>query len=256
MPDSDVAGARLPNASDATPIRLNSHAKARKMKARGGNGSLQPANVNPTFLRQPVGEHGGGSNEEAGVSATQGRSLRQLIGPVGSDYLNRAVPPAWVCAVLAASVGVALLIELPAMAAAALLASAVVAYWPQRRRPALGVWRLLGLAGLAAVAWVPEPDGLAEWFEHGLSLAIAALAGASICTHLVQARRLSRALQQAADGMDDQHLLALLPEEAAQAARQWRAGDDSRRQELAAVMHLAVMHAALSPQMRAGMLDA
>lgn len=201
-------------------------------------------------------EHEGESNEEAVVSATQGRSLRQLVGPVGSDYLHRAVPPAWVWALLAASVGVALLVELPAMAAAALLASAVVVYWPRRQRPALGIWRLLGLVGLAVAAWVPEPDGLAQWFEHGLSLAMMGLAGASTLAHLVQARRLSRALQRAADAMDDQHLLALLPDEAAQAARQWRAGDDSRRQELAVVMHLAVMHAALAPQRRAGMLDA
>lgn len=184
------------------------------------------------------------------------RSLRQLVGPVGMGYLRRAVPPPWVWTALAAGVAAACLIELPATAAAALLASAIVVHWPRRARPALGYWRGLGLALLAALAWAPEPDSLSQWFEHGLAIALLALAGLSALAHVLQARRLSRRLQQAADAMDDSRLLALLPGEAATLARRWRAGDDSHADELAVVMHLAVMHAALAPEAASGALDA
>lgn len=190
------------------------------------------------------------------MTTLQGRSLRQLIGPVGADYLRRAVPPAWVWTALLAAVAVTCLVELPAVAAAGLVGSAVIVHWPRRRRPSLGHWRLFGLAVLAMMVWVPEPDVMSEWFEHGLSVALLALAGASVASHVMQSRRLSRELQQAADAMDDNHLLALLPNEAAQLARQWRAGDDSRHDELAVVMHLAVMHAALAPRLqRSGTLQ-
>lgn len=184
------------------------------------------------------------------MTTLQGRSLRQLIGPVGADYLRRAMPPAWVWTLLLAAMAVTFLVELPAVAACALVASAVVVHWPRRRRPSLGHWRLLGLGLLAMAAWAPEPDLMSQWFEHGLSLGLLALAGVSVAAHVMQSRRLSRELQQAADAMDDQHLLTLLPHEAAQLARQWRAGDDSRHAELAVVMHLAVMHAALAPRLQ------
>ncbi|GAB3045691.1 hypothetical protein GCM10027214_04420 [Stenotrophomonas tumulicola] len=190
------------------------------------------------------------------VEATYKRSLRQLVGPVGVGYLRRAVPPGWVWAGLAVLVAAACLIELPATAAAALVASAVVVHWPRRKRPSLGYWRVMGLLVLALLAWAPEPDLLSHWFEHGLAVALLALAGGSALTHVLQARRLSRRLQHAADAMDDHSLLALLPGEAASLAQRWRAGDDSHANELAVVMHLAVMHAALAPQMQAGAVDA
>ncbi len=61
---------------------------------------------------------------------------------------------------------------------------------------------------------------------------------------------MARQLQGAADSLDDAQLLALLPADAAQLAQRWRAGDDRHAPELAVVMHLAVMHAALAPRMR------
>lgn len=189
------------------------------------------------------------------MDITNKRSLRQLVGPVGMGYLHRAVPPPWVWTALAALVAAGCLIELPVTAAAALLASAVVVHWPRRKRPELGYWRLLGLLLLAVLAWAPEPDVLSQWFEHGLAIALLALATVSALTHVLQARRLSRRLQQAADAMDDSRLLALLPGEAATLAHHWRAGDDSHADELAVVMHLAVMHAALSPRMQGGAVD-
>lgn len=190
------------------------------------------------------------------MDVTSKRSLRQLVGPVGLGYLRRAVPPGWVWTVLASLVMAACLIELPVTAAVALVASAVVVHWPRRKRPALGYWRLLGLVLLAVLAWAPEPDVLSQWFEHGLAIALLALATVSALTHVLQARRLSRRLQHAADAMDDNRLLALLPGEAATLAQRWRAGDDSHADELAVVMHLAVMHAALSPRVQGGTVDA
>lgn len=178
----------------------------------------------------------------------QQRSLRQLVGPVGADYQRRALPPAWVWAALALLLAAAGLSELPAMAAVALVASAVVVHWPQRgRAPWLG-WRLPALAVLAALLWGPEV--LSQWFEHGLAFTLMSLASLSIAVHVWQSRQRARELQVAADALDEAQLLALLPADAAQLAQRWRAGDDRHAPELAVVMHLAVMHAALAPQLR------
>ena len=184
------------------------------------------------------------------VNGEQGRNLRQLVGPVGGDYLQRALPPGGVWAMLVLLLGIASLGALPALAATALVGSAVVVYWPQRGAVWPGHWRVVGLAVLAMVAWAPEPDLLSQWFEHGVALLLLALALATTASHVLQARRLARRLQQAADALDEPQLLALLPEEATAIAAAWRAGDDSRGEELAVVMHLAVMHAALRPQCR------
>lgn len=178
-------------------------------------------------------------------TAVRMRSLRQLVGPVGHVYLGRALPPGWLWGLLTLVVGVAAMAELPAAAAAMLIASAVVVHWARRRRPSLGPWRAIGLAALAVLAWSPEPDLLAQTVEHGVALVLLALALASAISHVVQARRLSRRLQHEADALDEQRLLALLPDDAATLARRWKAGDDSHADELAVVMHLTVMHAAL-----------
>lgn len=182
------------------------------------------------------------------TEATQPRSLRQLVGPVGAQYLQRALPPGGVWVMLVLLSGVASLGTLPALAATAVVASAVVAQWPQRGTLWPGHWRVVGLAVLAMLAWAPEPDLLSYWFEHGVALVLLTLAAATAAGHVLQARRLARRLQQAADAMDEQRLLSLLPDEAASLALAWRAGDDSRGEELAVVMHLAVMHAALRPR--------
>ena len=96
---------------------------------------------------------------------------------------------------------------------------------------------------------------LSQWFEHGLALTLMSLASLSIGVHVWQSRQLARQLQASADALDDAQLLALLPVDAARLAQQWRAGDDRHAPELSVVMHLAVMHAALSPRLRGqGML--
>ncbi len=182
------------------------------------------------------------------TDASQQRSLRQLIGPVGADYQRRALPPGWVWTVLAVLLAATWLTELPATAAAALVASAVVVHWSQRGRFHWLGWRLPGLAVLAALLWGPEV--LSQWFEHGLAVVLMSLASLSIGVHVWQSLQVARQLQGAADALDDTQLLALLPADAAELARKWRAGDDRYAPELAVVMHLAVMHAALAPRMR------
>ncbi|PJL10795.1 hypothetical protein B9Y66_17125 [Stenotrophomonas maltophilia] len=182
------------------------------------------------------------------TEAMQQRSLRQLVGPVGADYQRRALPPGWVWAVLAVLLAATWATELPATAAAALIASAVVVHWPRRGRFHWLGWRLPALAVLAALLW--GPDVLSQWFEHGLALTLMSLASLSIGVHVWQSRQLARQLQASADAMDDAQLLALLPVDAARLAQQWRAGDDRHAPELSVVMHLAVMHAALSPRLR------
>ncbi len=67
------------------------------------------------------------------TEASQQRSLRQLVGPVGADY-QRRVAAGWVWAVLAVLLAATWPTELPATAAAALVSSAVVVHWPQRGR--------------------------------------------------------------------------------------------------------------------------
>ncbi|WP_343649518.1 hypothetical protein [Stenotrophomonas sp.] len=181
------------------------------------------------------------------TEAKQQRSLRQLVGPVGADYQRRAVPPVWVWAVMAMLLAATWLSELPATAAAALVASAVVVHWPQRGRMHWLGWRLPALAVLAALLW--GPDVLAQWFEHGLALTLMSLASLSMGVHVWQSRQTARQLQGAADALDDAQLLSLLPADAARLAQQWRAGDDRHAPELAVVMHLAVMHAALAPRL-------
>ena len=181
------------------------------------------------------------------TEATQQRSLRQLVGPVGADYQRRAVPPAWVWAGMAMLLAATWLSELPATAAAALVASAVVVHWPQRGRMHWLGWRLPALAVLAALLW--GPDVLAQWFEHGLALTLMSLASLSMGVHVWQSRQTARQLQGAADALDDAQLMSLLPADAARLAQQWRAGDDRHAPELAVVMHLAVMHAALAPRL-------
>lgn len=182
------------------------------------------------------------------IDASQQRSLRQLVGPVGADYQRRALPPGWVWAALALLLASTGLTALPATAAAALVASAVVVHWPRRTRIHWLGWRLPALAVLAALPWAPEV--LSQWFEHGLALTLMSLASLSIGMHVWQSRQLARQLQDVADAMDDAQLLALLPADAAALARQWRAGDDRHAPELTVVMHLAVMHAALAPRTR------
>ncbi|KAG0944172.1 hypothetical protein G6F31_014627 [Rhizopus arrhizus] len=76
------------------------------------------------------------------------------------------------------------------------------------------------------------------------------LASLSIGVHVWQSRQVARQLQVAADALDDAQLLALLPPDAAQLAQRWRAGDERHAPELAVVMHLAVMHAALPSMAR------
>lgn len=182
------------------------------------------------------------------TEASQQRSLRQLVGPVGADYQRRALPPGWVWALLGLLLAATWLTELPATAAAALVASAVVVHWAQRGRTHWLGWRLPGLAVLAALLWGPEV--LSQWFEHGLAVVLMSLASLSIGVHVWQSRQVARQLQVAADALDDAQLLALLPPDAAQLAQRWRAGDERHAPELAVVMHLAVMHAALVPRMR------
>ncbi|MBA0265187.1 hypothetical protein D7T58_10860 [Stenotrophomonas maltophilia] len=182
------------------------------------------------------------------TEASQQRSLRQLVGPVGADYQRRALPPGWVWAVLAVLLAATWPTEPPATAAAALVSSAVVVHWPQRGRLHWLGWRLPALAVLAALLW--GPDVLSQWFEHGLALTLMSLASLSIGVHVWQSRQVARQLQASADALDDAQLLALLPVDAARLAQQWRAGDDRHAPELSVVMHLAVMHAALAPRMR------
>ena len=172
---------------------------------------------------------------------------------LGADSRGRSRGRAWVWEGLAAVGPAGGRTARPATVAVCLGASAVVVDWRRRDQALVPGWCLLGLAVLAVMVW--GPDVIALWFEHGAAVALLTLASLSILTHVRRSWALSQQLQHRADALDDQQLLALLPDDAAQLAKQWRAGDDRHAPELAVVMHLAVMHAALAPRMRGqGML--
>jgi hypothetical protein len=170
-----------------------------------------------------------------------------LVGPVGLRYLQRLLPPAWlaVCVLAASTFWMAASThDLIAFTACALALSGVLVHWPRRRQSRWPLVRLLALAAVVALAWAPA---LATHPLLRTALyALSALCVAQALRHIVQAVRLSLRLQRSAQALDDDRLLALLPPEAREHARQWQGGDDSRSAELGQVVQLAALWQAMT----------
>lgn len=181
------------------------------------------------------------------------RNLKRLVGDVGASYRQRMLPPGGLVALAVAACAVwthASPDLLTALTASLFLLTGCVVNWPQRRRLMLPGWRTAGFLGslYLGLGGTSSASGLVQ-----LVLVLGGLA-ALIDMALYLARTLGEAeqLNQRVAGMDEQTLLALLPEEAHADASRWLAGDDSKAAELALVLHLSVLWKALGSLQQTG----
>ncbi len=176
----------------------------------------------------------------------QQRSLRALAGGVGRAFRQRALAPGALYVLLALAAAAAVWagrMHLPLLAPLLLvLCAAVLGWMRQVRRRWLGVY--LAAAVLLLVLQSPW-SGLDPAGVERVALAAMAAAIAQLLVHTARVLQLSRLLQQRVDQLDDAAILALLPAEAADAARQWQQGDDRRAVELSEVVTLTLLYATL-----------
>ena len=174
------------------------------------------------------------------------RSLQLLAGAVGAEFRRRALAPVLFYVVLTMTVlatGWAGRAHWPQLALLVLLLCAGVLGWVRRVRR-----RWLGIYLLAAVLLLLLQSPLSSLPATGVERValVAMLLGlAQVSIHTARVLGFARALQLQADGLDDGAILALLPPEAAEDARQWLGGDDRKVAELGEVVSLSVLYAAL-----------
>ena len=146
------------------------------------------------------------------------RNLRLLVAGVGTRFRQRALAPRVLYLLLAAMVLITTWLGR--------------SYWPQLAPLVLlllqSPWSGLASAGVERVAVVAMGLGLAQ-----------------LMVHTARVLWFARALQSQVDGLDDAAILALLPPEVAEDARQWLGGDDRKAAELSEVVSLSVLYAAL-----------
>lgn len=177
---------------------------------------------------------------------TQKRSLRLLAGGVGAGFRSRALAPASLYLLLVVVVLITGSSERsywPQLAPLVLLLCAGLLGWVRRvRQRWLGVY----LVAIVLLLVLQSPwSGLAAAGVERTAVVAMALGLAQLLIHTARVLRFSRALQLQVDGLDDAAILALLPPEAAEEARQWLGGDDRKAAELSEVVSLSVLYAAL-----------
>ncbi|PZU23052.1 MAG: hypothetical protein DI584_15560 [Stenotrophomonas sp.] len=174
------------------------------------------------------------------------RSLRLLAGGVGTGFRRRALAPVSLYLLLAVVVLITAWLGQsywPQLAPLVLLLCAGLLGWVRRvRQRWLGVY-LVAVVLLLVLqsAW----SGLAAAGVERVALVAMALGLAQLLIHSSRVWRFSRALQLQVDGLDDAAILAVLPPEAAEEARQWLGGDNRKAAELSEVVSLSVLYAAL-----------
>lgn len=174
------------------------------------------------------------------------RSLRALVGLPGGIYRRKALPPVWayvllglLAAVLATGAS-----YLSILAIALLLLCGGMVQRMARSRRRFGGWQWV--AGLMLLVFQPDWSGLDAAAFARLAAACVLVAVGQVAVVTWSIVRLSRQIQSVADAMCDADILALLPTFAAEDARHWLAGDDRKQSELAEVVILSVLHAALA----------
>lgn len=176
----------------------------------------------------------------------QKRYLRLLAGGVGTGFRRRALAPVSLYLLLAVVVLITVWLGRsywPQLAPLVLLLCAGLLGWMRQvRQRWLGVY-LVAVVLLLVLqsAW----SGLAAAGVERVALVVMALGLAQLLIHTARVCRFSRALQLQVDGLDDAAILAVLPPEAAEEARQWLGGDDHKAAELSEVVSLSVLYAAL-----------
>ncbi len=176
------------------------------------------------------------------------RSLRALVGLPGAIYRRKALPPAFAYVLLIGLPGAIVVAGasyyLPILAIALLLLCGGMVQrmaWSRRR---FAGWQWL--AALMLLVFQPEWSGLdvAPFARVAIGCVVLALGQVTVLTWRIV--RLSRQIQRMAEAMSDAGILASLPAPAAEDARRWLAGDGRRQMELAQVVMLSVLHAALA----------
>lgn len=176
------------------------------------------------------------------------RNLKLLVGDIGTSYRQRMLPPAGVIVLLIAACAVWLHASQDLLAAATasmFFFSGCVVNWTRRKRLMLPGWRTAGLlaAVYASLDGTPGFNGLAT------ILAVAGLVAlVDLGLYVSRAIGEARQLNQQVRSMDERDLLELLPDEARADARRWQAGDDSKSDELALVLHLSALWKAMGNQ--------
>lgn len=175
------------------------------------------------------------------------RSLRALVGLPGAIYRRKALPPVWAYVLLLGLLAAVLATGasyLPILAIAVLLLCGGMVQRMARSRRRFGGWQWM--AGLMLLVFQPDWSGLdaAAFARFAAACVLVAVGQVVVVTWGIV--RLSRQIQSVADAMSDADILALLPAFAAEDARHWLAGDDRKQAELAQVVMLSVLHAALA----------
>ena len=174
------------------------------------------------------------------------RGLRLLAAGVGGGFRRRALAPVLLYLVLAVVVLVTAWLgrsHWPQLAPLVLLLCGGLLGWVRQvRRRWLGVY--LSAAVLLLLLQSPW-SGLAPAGVERVAVVAMALGLSQLLLHTARVLRFSRALQLQVDGLDDAAILALLPPEAAEDARNWLGGDDRKAAELSDVVSLSVLYAAL-----------
>ncbi len=171
-----------------------------------------------------------------------GRNLQLLVGDVRRGYLRRALPPPWLIPLLGA-VGLAWSAWsgawLAPLAVYSIVSSGACMHWSRRLRPGPPGWRTLAV--LLILWWQAHPGpGYAT-----VLLLVAIACAVQALLQVAAAIRFAARLDRCARALDQGRLMRLLPAEARQDVHAWQAGDDSKTAQLALVVHLAVLHAAL-----------
>lgn len=174
------------------------------------------------------------------------RSLQMLAGNVGAGFRRRALLPAvfyLVMAVLVLITAWAGRVHWPQLAPLVLLlCAAMMGRMRSVRRRWLGVY--LSAVVLLLLLQLPW-SGLRPAGVQRVALVAMALALAQVLIYTVRLLRLAQTLQLQADDLEDAAILALLPPQAAEDARQWLAGDERKTAELSEVVSLSVLYATL-----------
>ncbi|WP_296246249.1 hypothetical protein [uncultured Stenotrophomonas sp.] len=176
----------------------------------------------------------------------QKRCLRLLAGGVGTGFRRRALAPVSLYLLLAVVVLITAWLGQsywPQLAPLVLLLCAGLLGWVRRvRQRWLGVY----LAAVVLLLVLQSTwSGLTAAGVERVALVAMALGLAQLLIHSSRVWRFSRALQLQVDGLDDAAILAVLPPEAAEEARQWLGGDDRKAAELSEVVSLSVLYAVL-----------
>ncbi|MNV12612.1 hypothetical protein D3C71_1032210 [compost metagenome] len=175
------------------------------------------------------------------------RSLRALVGLPGAIYRRKALPPVLAYVLLLGLLAAVLATGasyLPILAIAVLLLCGGMVQRMARSRRRFGGWQWV--AGLMLLVFQSDWSGLDAAAFARLAAACVLVAVGQVAVVTWSIVRLSRQIQSVTDAMSDAEILALLPAFAAEDARHWLAGDDRKQAELAQVVMLLVLHAALA----------